>query len=259
MSNFFCWRSFFEVTSLYFGLDNYFFYSASIFRLDLLCCWAICILLVIWFHIDKVSEKKINIYAFRKITFFFTFKVGICLTAYVSARALTTELHIRDKGKIPQQLYSLLEHATLYYIVCLEVSNSYGVIPNRLKIKKFCVYWKCKYELSYFLKPEINKTWKISQHVRKLYAKFFLLFKYHKVQEDWLFRTKSHLGKFEKADSQWKLKKLHKLLNNKTLDFDCLKRFESQFEFFSFKFIFLEFCVNFVCAFENLYYLLCCI
>ena len=143
------------------------------FRLDLLCCWAICILLVIWFHIDKASEKKINIYAFRKITFFFTFKVGICLTAYVSARALTTELHIRDKGKIPQQLYSLLEHATFYYIVCLEVSNSYGVIPNRLKIKKFCVYWKCKYELSYFLKPEINKTWKISQHVRKLYAKFF--------------------------------------------------------------------------------------
>ena len=173
MSNFFCWRSFFEVTSLYFGLDNYFFYSASIFRLDLLCCWAICILLVIWFHIDKVSEKKINIYAFRKITFCFTFKVGICLTAYVSARALTTELHIRDKGKIPQQLYSLLEHATFFYIVCLEVSNSYGVIPNRLKIKKFCVYWKCKYELSYFLKPEINKTWKISQHVRKLYAKFF--------------------------------------------------------------------------------------
>ena len=38
--------------------------------------------------------------------------------------------------------------------------------------------------------------------------------------------------------------------------FKCLERFESHFEFFSFKFKFLEFCNNFVPDFENLYYLL---
>ena len=35
-----------------------------------------------------------------------------------------------------------------------------------------------------------------------------------------------------------------------------MERFESHFEFFSFKFNFLEFCNNFVPDFENLYYLL---
>ena len=38
--------------------------------------------------------------------------------------------------------------------------------------------------------------------------------------------------------------------------FECLERFESHFEFFSFKFNFLEFCNNFIPDFENLYYLL---
>ena len=40
--NLFFWRSSFEVTLLYFALDNYFFYSVF-FNLDLLCCWVICI------------------------------------------------------------------------------------------------------------------------------------------------------------------------------------------------------------------------
>ena len=42
MLNLFFWRSSFEVTLLYFALDNYFFYSVS-FNLDLLCCCVICI------------------------------------------------------------------------------------------------------------------------------------------------------------------------------------------------------------------------
>ena len=53
-----------------------------------------------------------------------------------------------------------------------------------------------------------------------------------------------------------KLKKLRKLSNNETLYFKFLERFESHFEFFSFKFNFLEFCNNFIPDFENLHCLL---
>ena len=43
-----------------------------------------------------------------------------------------------NKEKIPQRLYNLLEDAygTFYLIVFLEVSKSYGIIPNGLKIKE---------------------------------------------------------------------------------------------------------------------------
>ena len=68
--------------------------------------------------------------------------------------------------------------------------------------------------------------------------------------------TRNHLEKFKKAKRRRKLKKLHKLSNNETLYFKCLERFERHFEFFSFKFNFLEFYNNFVPDFENLYYLL---
>ena len=97
----------------------------------------------------------------------------------------------------------------------------------------------------------------ILEHVRKLYAieeSFNLLFKHHTVQEDWLFRTRNHLEKFEKAERRRKLKKLLKLSNNETLYFKCLERFGSHFDFFSFKFNFLEFYNNFIPDFENLYY-----
>ena len=75
-------------------------------------------------------------------------------------------------------------------------------------------------------------------------------------QEDWLFRTRNHLEKFEKVERRRKLKKLRKFSNNETLYFKCLERFESHFDFFSFKFDFLEFCNNFVPDFQKLYYLL---
>ena len=73
----------------------------------------------------------------------------------------------------------------------------------------------------------------ILEHVRKLYVieeNFNSLFKHHTVQEDWLFRTRNHLEKFEKAERRRKLKKLRKLSNNKTLYFKCLERYESHFE-----------------------------
>ena len=79
---------------------------------------------------------------------------------------------------------------------------------------------------------------------------------------DWLFRTRKvrkvgkHLEKFEKAERQRKLNKLRKLSNNETLYFKCQERFENHFEFFLFKFNFLELFSHFVSEFENLYYLL---
>ena len=96
----------------------------------------------------------------------------------------------------------------------------------------------------------------ILEHVRKLSVieeNFNSLFKHHTVQEDWLFRTRNHLEKLEKAERRRKLKKLRKLSNNETLYFKCLERFESHFQFFSFKFNFLEFCNSFAPDFENLY------
>ena len=64
--NLFFWRFSFEVTLLYFALDNYFFCSVF-FNIDLSCCWLSVFLFVISFHIDKASEKKRNIYDFQYI------------------------------------------------------------------------------------------------------------------------------------------------------------------------------------------------
>ena len=146
----------------------------------------------------------------------------------------------------------------------LDVTKSYGIIPNGLKKKDACVRnvsqnFIASWDLQLF-KAEIQlKEVLILQHVRKLFAikeNFNSLFKHHTVQEDWLFRTRNHLEKLEKTERRRKLKKLWKLSNNKTLHFKCLERFESHFEFFWLQFNFLEFCNNFVPDFENLYYLL---
>ena len=55
---------------------------------------------------------------------------------------------------------------------------------------------------------------------------------------------------FRKGDSRRKLKKLRKLLNNENFYFKWLEGFGSHFEFFLFKFNFLEFCNNFVPDFD---------
>ena len=40
------------------------------------------------------------------------------------------------------------------------------------------------------------------EHAQKLYAiDFNSLFKHYTVQDDWLFQTRNHLGKFQKAES----------------------------------------------------------
>ena len=116
-----------------------------------------------------------------------------------------------NKGKIPQRLYNLLEDAyrTFYHIVFLEVSKSYGIIPNGLKIKKaacignvsenFVTSWKLE-----FTKAEVQlMEVLILEHVRKLYVieeHFNSLFKHHTVQEDWLFRTRNHLKSSKKQN-----------------------------------------------------------
>ena len=134
-----------------------------------------------------------------------------------------------NKEKIQQRLYNFLEHAyrTFSNIVFLEVSESYGIIPNRLNIKKsacvgnvstnFLTSWDL--ELS---EAEIQLIqFLILEHVRKLYAieeNFDSLFKHHKVQETWLFRTRNYLEKLEKVERRRKVKNLRKLSNNETLN-----------------------------------------
>ena len=122
-----------------------------------------------------------------------------------------------NKEKIPQRLCNLLEDAyrTFYHIVFLEVSKSYGIIPNGLKIKKAACIGNVSENSVTSWKRELTKAVLqlmevlILEHVRKLYAieeNFSLLFKYQTVREDWLFRTRNHLEKFEKAERRRKLK-----------------------------------------------------
>ena len=86
---------------------------------------------------------------------------------------------------------------------------SRSVSPNGLKIKKAaCIgnvsknvvtSWNLEYTKAEVQLMEVL----ILEHVRKLYAieeSFNLLFEHHTVQEDWLFGTKNHLEKFEKAE-----------------------------------------------------------
>ena len=48
-----------------------------------------------------------------------------------------TEFHVMNEEKIAQRLHNLLEDThRMFYIVCLEVSKSYGSIPNGLKVNK---------------------------------------------------------------------------------------------------------------------------
>ena len=89
----------------------------------------------------------------------------------------TLNLTLRTKGRYHNLIYLLEDgYRTFYHIVFLEVSKSYGVIPNGLKIKKdacignasknFVTTWDL--ELS---KAEIQLMEDlILDHVRKLYA-----------------------------------------------------------------------------------------
>ena len=64
------------------------------------------------------------------------------------------------------------------------------------------------------------------------------------------------MERLEKKLRQKKLKKLRKFCKNDNFYFECLKRFESHDECFSFKDNFVSFCKSFDPDFDNLHYLL---
>ena len=116
----------------------------------------------------------------------------------------------------------LIEH---FIIVFLEVTKTYGIIPNGLKIKKdACIRnvsknFVASWDLQLF-KAEIQLMEILTlEHIWKLFVieeHFNSLFKHHTVHEDWFFQTRNHLEKLEKAKRR-KLKKPRKLSNNETL------------------------------------------
>ena len=69
----------------------------------------------------------------------------------------------------------------------------------------------------------------------KLEAEFKSVFAKHIVQEDWLLKVRNHLERLEKKLCQKMLKKLRKFSKNDNFYFECLAKFESHDEFFSFK------------------------
>ena len=76
------------------------------------------------------------------------------------------------------------------------------------------------------------------------------------VQEDWLFKTRNHLEKYEKKLRLKKLKKIRILASSDGSYFACLERFESHYQFFRLKSRFFNFCGSLIPDFENLHYLL---
>ena len=95
----------------------------------------------------------------------------------------------------------------------------------------------------------MEKYFKLKAELKSVFAK-------HIVQANWLLKVRTHLERLEKKLRQKKLKKLRKFSKNNNFYSECLERFESHDEFFSFKYNFVSFCKSFVLDFENLYYLL---
>ena len=87
----------------------------------------------------------------------------------------------------------------------------------------------------------------------KLEAEFKSVFAKHIVQEDWLLKVRNHVDRLEKKLRQEKLENLRKFCKNDNFYYECLERFESHDESFSFKFNFVSFCKSFVPDFENLH------
>ena len=139
----------------------------------------------------------------------------------------------------------------------LEVTKSYGIIPNGLKIKKDpCIVnvsknFVASWDMQLF-KAEIRLMEILNlKHVRKLFAIISItrdrkngFFELEIIWKSW---KKQNVGENSRSSVNFRIMKLC-VLN--------VWNFESHFEFFSFKFNFLEFCNNFVPKFENLYYLL---
>ena len=98
-----------------------------------------------------------------------------------------------------------------------------------------------------------RSMWK---NIFKLEAEFKSVFAKYVVQEDWLLKVRNYLERLEKKLRQKKLKKLRTFCKNDNFYFECLERFESHDECFSFKYNFISFCKSFVPDFDNVHYLL---
>ena len=140
--------------------------------------------------------------------------------------------------KLAQQIYNVLEksYETFYHVVFLEVCKSYGITPISFNIKKtpcvgnprknFLLLWGKELAGAQFKLIELT----ISESVQKLFnleTEFISKFRLYTVQEDWLFKTKNHLEKYEKKLRLKKLKKIRMLASTDDLYFACLERFES--------------------------------
>ena len=143
--------------------------------------------------------------------------------------------------------------------------KSYQIVPDGLHVekepcignpsKKFLDAWKNQPEVTrsnlrdVLLEKYVEKYFKLEAEFKPAFAK-------HVVQEDWLIKVRNHLERLEKKLRQKKFKKLRKFCKNDNCYFECLERFESHHEFFSFKYNFVSFCESFVPDFDHLHYLL---
>ena len=172
-----------------------------------------------------------------------------------------------DQKSTSQQLFHLAEdvYKSFYHVIFLEVCKSYQIVPDGLYVekepcignssKKVLDTWKNQLKVTrsnlrdVLLKEYVEKYFELEAKFKSIFSKYF-------VQEDWLLKVRNHLERLEKKLHQKKLKKLDKFCKNDNFYFECLERFESHHEFFSFKYNFVSFCKPFVPDFDNLLYLL---
>ena len=143
--------------------------------------------------------------------------------------------------------------------------KSYKIVPDGLYVeketcignpsKKFLDAWKSQLEVTRSNLRDVLLEEYVETYF-KLKTEFKFVFAKHILQEDWLLKVRNHLERREKKLRQKKFKKLRKFCKNDNFYFECLERFESHDDFFSFKHNFVSFCKSFVPDFDNLYYLL---
>ena len=151
-----------------------------------------------------------------------------------------------------------------YHVIFLEVCKSYQIVPDGFYFekepclgnprKKFLDAWNNQLNFTRSNLRDVLLEEYVGKYV-KLEAEFKSLFAKYIVKEDWLLKVRNHLERLEKKLRQKKLKKLRKFCKNDNFYFECLERFESHDEFFSFKYSFVSFCQPLVPDFDNLHYL----
>ena len=162
-----------------------------------------------------------------------------------------------------QHFFNLAED--VYHVIFLDVCKSYQVVPDGSYLEREPYIGNtskkaidsCKNQLEVtrsnlrdvLLEEYVEKYFKLETEFKYVFAK-------HIVQEDWLLKVRNHFDRMEKKLRQKKFQKLRKFCKNDNFYFECLERFESYDEFFSFKYNFVSFCKSFVRDFQNLYSLL---